>query len=48
MGRMWTLVLDTATPYLSLGLFRGRRGWAGSSGWKGGTRKSSSASWRRS
>ena len=22
MGRMWTLVLDTATPYLSLGLFR--------------------------
>ena len=26
MGRMWTLVLDTATPYLSLGLFRGEAG----------------------
>lgn len=34
MGRMWTLVLDTATPYLSLGLFRGRRGGPGQAGGK--------------
>ena len=26
MGSTWTLVLDTATPYLSLGLFRGEAG----------------------
>ena len=26
MGNVWTLTLDTATPYLSLGLFRGEEG----------------------
>ncbi|WP_244363644.1 tRNA (adenosine(37)-N6)-threonylcarbamoyltransferase complex dimerization subunit type 1 TsaB [Thermus brockianus] len=26
MGSMWTLTLDTATPYLALGLFRGEEG----------------------
>jgi len=26
MGGVWTLTLDTATPYLSLGLFRGEEG----------------------